>query len=480
MIYPAIHALLLIVWVVIGRLIGPPHVLVVAALQISLANLLIEVSRPRAADRRQEILEKISTLAIVTSAAVAAAHAISSAGPSRLVVAGFGSVLVVLAVQTTSCIGRRVCGNSPYVRIPIASADAMTVFALISLPVAGDQTLLLSAAAIASASAVAVEAILPFAARRLSAATALRLLALAAGVVLSSLATAFDLSAPVGFSGAILVVVASTVSIATTIVATVRFRSRHGISLGLFRSLLTYYGVPFRIFGMRRLYNRFVSPGGLAFDVGAHVGNRIVALRSLGARVIAVEPQPMFAALLRVLFAGDPDVVIDERCLGSKPGTIELSVSSRHPTLSTASPDWITSMQRLSGGSRLRWDQSINREVTTLDQLISDHGDPEFLKIDVEGFETEVLRGLSRCPNAVSVEYLRSAPEGHTSAIGELQRLGSFHFTFSHGESMRLALPEAVDADTLLNAIANDETGAESGDIYAATAAARLRVRQKS
>ena len=49
---------------------------------------------------------------------------------------------------------------------------------------------------------------------------------------------------------------------------------------------------------MDRLYGQFVRPGDLVFDVGAHVGDRIAAFRRLGARVVAVEPQP---ALVRTL-----------------------------------------------------------------------------------------------------------------------------------------------------------------------------------
>ena len=43
---------------------------------------------------------------------------------------------------------------------------------------------------------------------------------------------------------------------------------------------------------MDALYRRFVGPGDLAFDIGSHVGDRIGAFRRLGARVIALEPQP--------------------------------------------------------------------------------------------------------------------------------------------------------------------------------------------
>ncbi len=43
---------------------------------------------------------------------------------------------------------------------------------------------------------------------------------------------------------------------------------------------------------MDRLYRQFVRPGDLVFDVGAHVGDRVASFQRIGARVVAVEPQP--------------------------------------------------------------------------------------------------------------------------------------------------------------------------------------------
>ena len=65
---------------------------------------------------------------------------------------------------------------------------------------------------------------------------------------------------------------------------------------GSLRSLRIYYGdAAARAAAMDGLYCRFVKPGDLVFDIGAHVGDRIAAFRRLGARVVAVEPQPALA-----------------------------------------------------------------------------------------------------------------------------------------------------------------------------------------
>jgi protein-L-isoaspartate O-methyltransferase len=70
---------------------------------------------------------------------------------------------------------------------------------------------------------------------------------------------------------------------------------------GVVRSLGIYYGSRqrSRAAAMDALYRQFVKPGDLVFDIGAHVGDRVAAFRRLGARVVAVEPQPALKLTLR-------------------------------------------------------------------------------------------------------------------------------------------------------------------------------------
>src|SRR4030095_4746433 len=75
---------------------------------------------------------------------------------------------------------------------------------------------------------------------------------------------------------------------------------------GVARSLRTYYGISADPAGMDRLYGQFVQPGDPVFDIGAHVGGRTAAFRRLGARVVAVEPQPALVRTLRLLYGRHP------------------------------------------------------------------------------------------------------------------------------------------------------------------------------
>ena len=104
---------------------------------------------------------------------------------------------------------------------------------------------------------------------------------------------------------------------------------------GLARSLALYHGIPFRARRLARLYAPFLQPGALAFDIGAHAGNRVRAFRSLGARVVAVEPQRDFVRLLEALWGRDSQVVIVAAAVGAAPGEARLLVSERTPTVTT-------------------------------------------------------------------------------------------------------------------------------------------------
>src|ERR1700737_1387865 len=110
--------------------------------------------------------------------------------------------------------------------------------------------------------------------------------------------------------------------------------------LGIARSVAIYHGIPFRQRRMRQLYARFVKPGDLVFDIGAHAGNRVRGFASLGCRVVALEPQPDFARLLRAFFGRSPQVVVVEAAVAGRSGRGWLSLSQRTPTVTTLAAAW--------------------------------------------------------------------------------------------------------------------------------------------
>jgi FkbM family methyltransferase len=242
---------------------------------------------------------------------------------------------------------------------------------------------------------------------------------------------------------------------------------RFALALGFARSLAIYHALPWRSRALRRHYAAFLGPGDLAFDVGAHVGNHARCFAGLGARVIAIEPQPAFAGWLRRLFRNQPGVTVVECALAAAPGAVELYPSPRTPTVATASRGWIETVRASRGFERVRWADAAEVSATTLDDLIARFGLPRFCKIDVEGYEAEVLRGLSRPIPALSFEYVPAAIEVARRAADLLAALGPYRFNATIGERRRFVWPSWRPLDALDRWLAARAADEPSGDVYA-------------
>jgi FkbM family methyltransferase len=126
-----------------------------------------------------------------------------------------------------------------------------------------------------------------------------------------------------------------------------------------------------------------VHRGELCVDVGAHLGNHTVFFAKIcGMRVLAFEPQPDIYEILRrnvELNGVDEQVTTFNLALGEADGRGTLTRALPHNT----------------GSARLRLDEAGSIRVATLDEHVGDRK-VSLIKIDVEGFELEVLKGAER------------------------------------------------------------------------------------
>ncbi|OQX28742.1 MAG: hypothetical protein B0D92_07345 [Spirochaeta sp. LUC14_002_19_P3] len=240
-----------------------------------------------------------------------------------------------------------------------------------------------------------------------------------------------------------------------------------GYRLGLYRSFVIYYHIPFRRWRMKRLYRHFIGSGELAFDVGAHLGNRTRVLADLGADTVSFEPQPACRGLLENWYGEDARIKLEFTALGAQAGQTEMLLSSRHPTLASTDRAWVEDVGKTAEFQGIQWDARHKIAVHTLNDMISRYGMPAFIKIDAEGHEPAILKGLSAPVKAVSFELLGQQRHRAIACIDRLETLGTYRFNYSPGETMRLSLSHFVRADEMKAIVNSYSSGQRSADIYA-------------
>lgn len=221
-------------------------------------------------------------------------------------------------------------------------------------------------------------------------------------------------------------------------------------------------------------YSQFVEKGDLCFDVGANLGNRTEVFLRLGARVVAVEPQEECARYLERRFGGNSAVVLVKKALGAQEGKMPLALCT-HIGASSMSKEWIDKVS-LSGrlAKSVKWEREIVVQVTTLDALISAYGLPSFCKIDVEGFEYEVINGLSHPIRSLSFEFTPEVIDTALDVVKFLAKLGSYEFNLSSADSMEL---QSVwqSPNEIANSLSSLSLRGTFGDVYA-----RLRASEQT
>jgi FkbM family methyltransferase len=221
---------------------------------------------------------------------------------------------------------------------------------------------------------------------------------------------------------------------------------------------------------MKDFYSSVVQPGTLVFDIGANVGVFSAIFASLGAKVVAVEPNSDCVRHMTLSY-NNKTINVIQAAVGDQMGLATLNIADEWDARSSVSDDWMSTMSghdKTYGGI---WSRRVIVPVVTLDCLVRQFGMPHFIKIDVEGFEEKVLSGLSTQPQVLSFEFTAAflGPALRCLSKDVFQDGSTFnlaHNSDDWGYPVRFENEHWIKRNELLNRLDELEGTDKQGDIF--------------
>lgn len=210
-----------------------------------------------------------------------------------------------------------------------------------------------------------------------------------------------------------------------------------------------------------RFSSQYVSKGDLVFDVGANRGQSAEMFLALGADVVAFEPQHHLHPHINQRCAWLGRLTVDGDAVGSKNGRSTMYLRE-YDQASTLRQTWQGEVK-----------ETLDVSIATLDEKIAIYGIPDFCKIDVEGWESEVVSGLTAKIKQISIEYHSEKGEVNQNtikALTHIRSLGRYECNLSKSDSYQMALDRYISMDRFLEKfpsyMEDPKVCGSYGDIY--------------
>lgn len=146
-----------------------------------------------------------------------------------------------------------------------------------------------------------------------------------------------------------------------------------------------------------RYIRKNLGPGDAAFDIGAHKGAYTYWMRRSvkdTGKIVCVEPQPKLVAYLKKVFGifGFSNILIMDCAVSEKDSKGVITVDGP--------PGNISQGARIDDQAKIRGKRDfheIDVQIRSIDSIAEETGmEPKLVKIDVEGHELSVLKGMRR------------------------------------------------------------------------------------
>jgi FkbM family methyltransferase len=162
----------------------------------------------------------------------------------------------------------------------------------------------------------------------------------------------------------------------------------------------------------------------ILFDIGANRGDAVIAGLTKRYKVIALEPAPRIYAELVKNFIYNPNVIPLRFAVSDTDYERIKFYEADEDGLSTINKDWLTDLTMPYANKPFR---TIQATTITIDTLAKIYGEPDLIKIDVEGAEWSVFKGLSKV-YPLTFEWTQATLDEHHAQLDYLMSLGYTEF----------------------------------------------------
>ena len=198
----------------------------------------------------------------------------------------------------------------------------------------------------------------------------------------------------------------------------------------------------------------------LIFDVGANQGVKTGIFVELGARVIAVDPDMSNQKTLTERFLAyrlrKKPVIVVGKAVSDRNGHETFWVSAPGFEMNTLNPKWVEALENdpTRFGRLFKFVEKKEVETVTLEEMLSTYGRPFYIKIDVEGHEFNVLKGLQTAVPYLSFEV--NLPDFRSEGVQCITRLREIAADglFNCAVDCRLMFPDWMPHDNFVRAFA--------------------------